>query len=110
MNGSALIEVTLELLHPLAEEAALRLREVLHEDDPLQMIDLVLQHGGEAILRGHLMDLAFAILVADPDAPEALDLLELVRHRQPTLLQHHRLGPLEDLRIDDLEEGAVLPP
>src|SRR6218665_2468064 len=104
------LEGLLQLLHLLQDEAPPERGEQLHEDVPVQVANLVLQHVRELASRFPLVPRARAILVRHLHLVEARRLRELVRHRQSPFLQGHRARLLQDSRVDDLEERPVLAP
>src|SRR5512145_1042785 len=75
--GSLGRALRLQLLHPPPDELALQAREVVDEEDPLGVIDLVLERDGQEPFAHDLDLLAFPIERLDPDLRRALDLLGL---------------------------------
>src|SRR5262249_16244650 len=72
----------LQLLHSLADECPLELREVVHERRPLQMVDLVLEDVRQPPLGRQLLLRTGPVLVAHPDLGKSRSLLPLVGNGQ----------------------------
>ena len=79
----AILGELLELLH---HHVALQLRDVVDEQHAVQMVDLVLQAGGEQAVGFDLLRLAVAVEILDPDRGRPLDLGIIVRDRQAAFL------------------------
>jgi hypothetical protein len=74
---------------------------MIHEQDPVQMIDLVLQAAGEQALGFDLLGLAAAVEVAHADPVGARDLAELLGQAEAAFLREgHALGTPDQLGID----------
>src|SRR3954454_7688751 len=70
---------------------ALQLREIIHEQHAVEMIDLVLNAGGEQALGILLVQLAVEIGEADPHPRRSLDFLVVFRNRQAAFLIDRKL-------------------
>src|SRR5258705_5012513 len=81
---------TVELL-PGHERA--RVVHAIEEQDPIQVVDLVLERSRAEPLEGVLAGFAVAVEVAHPDGGEALELASEARHRQAALDDRERLRP-----------------
>src|SRR5260370_1511466 len=84
----------------LQNAVAFEAGQVIDEENPVQMIDLVLDARRENAVRLDFLPFAMAIEVSDADARRPLDLLVIFRDRKAAFLINSKLfrSP-EDLRI-----------
>ena len=90
---------------------ALELRQVVDEQDAVQMVDLVLQAGREQPVRFDLVRLALKIEILDLHLRGAFDVIVEFRNRKTSFFVDRLLvAGGDDLRIDeDLRRSSARP-
>src|SRR5690348_5423257 len=67
------------------DDAARQCRDVIDKERAVEVVDFVLQAGGEEALRLDLADLVFVVEITQPDRARALDLGVMLGQRQAAL-------------------------
>src|SRR5690348_5483696 len=87
---------TLGLAEFAQDDAALQRRDMVDEQHAVEMVDLVLDAGGEQALGFELADLVLLVEIAQADGRRPLDIGILLGQRQAAFAAYHRLVGLPD--------------
>src|SRR5579862_70620 len=100
--ASARLFQTLGLCELLERHRALEARKMIDEQHAFEVIDFVLQAGGEESLRLEQLQPPLAIEIFGPDLCRAFDLFPDIRNRETAFLANRSLVRCpDDLRIDE---------
>src|SRR5437764_9569856 len=99
----------LGLLQLAQDDAALQRRDVIDEQDAVQMIDLVLQASRQQALRLDFADLVLVVEIAQPDRRRALDIGIMLGQGQAAFARARRLlRPPQDLGVGNAHRLRLL--